>query len=157
MASACRAVAAALVKSFPPAVAAPFCMLVDGDLLRQHAEFRGVDRRKTFQESPRKAHTAATGKRGSVASVEGSCAGSPEKFSPGRCRKLLHAGRRDAAAAACRRLEHTDVYRNVYRGPRSVGAAREDLVENWVWCHLDNWPASQLSRSVIARTGQFIK
>ena len=54
MASACRAVAAALVKSFPPAVAAPFCMLVDGDLLRQHAEFRGVDRRKTFQESPRK-------------------------------------------------------------------------------------------------------
>ena len=57
MASACRAVAAALVKSFLPAVAAPFCMLVDGDLLRQHAEFRGVDRRKTFQESLRNART----------------------------------------------------------------------------------------------------
>ena len=54
MASACRAVAAALVKSFPPAVAAPFCMLVDDGILRQHAEFRGICWRKTFQESPRK-------------------------------------------------------------------------------------------------------
>ena len=36
------------------AVAAPFCMLVDDDLLRQLAEFRGIGRRKTFQESPRK-------------------------------------------------------------------------------------------------------
>ena len=74
MASACRAAAAALVKSIPPAVAAPFCMLVDGDLLRQHAEFRGVDRRKTFQESPRKARSSASARHGEARRGTGSLA-----------------------------------------------------------------------------------
>ena len=45
---------------------------------------------KTFQESPRNApHTAATGKRGSVASVEGSCGA------------LLKSFPRGAAASFC--------------------------------------------------------
>ena len=64
MASACRAAAAALVKSFPPAVAAPFCMLVGDVLLEQHAGYRGIGWRKTFQESPRKARSSASARHG---------------------------------------------------------------------------------------------
>ena len=66
MASACRAAAAALVKSFPPAVAAPFCMLVRDMLLDQHAGYRGICWRKTFQESPRRPKTAANDPRAST-------------------------------------------------------------------------------------------
>ena len=51
MASACRAAAAALVKSFPPAVAAPFCMLVGDVLLHQHAGYRGIGCRKNFRRA----------------------------------------------------------------------------------------------------------
>ena len=74
MASACRAVAAALVKSFPPAVAAPFCMLVRDMLLDQHAGYRGICWRKTFQESPRKARSSASARHGEARRGTGSLA-----------------------------------------------------------------------------------
>ena len=113
MASACRAAAAALVKSFPPAVAAPFCMLVGGDLLRQHEEFRGICWRKTFQESPRKVSgrrqrpgaspCLAVPRRASLRRCCAPCAGSPEKFSSNRCRDILHAGEAARPRPMCRR------------------------------------------------------
>ena len=74
MASACRTAAAALVKSFPPAVAAPFCMLVRDMLLDQHAGYRGICWRKTFQESPRKARSSASARHGEARRGTGSLA-----------------------------------------------------------------------------------
>ena len=74
MASACRAAAAALVKSFPPAVAAPFCTLVGDVLLHQHAGYRGICWRKTFQESPRKARSSASARHGEARRGTGSLA-----------------------------------------------------------------------------------
>ena len=74
MASACRAAAAALVKSFPPAVAAPFCTLVRDIMLDQHAGYLGIDWRKTFQESPRKARSSASARHGEARRGTGSLA-----------------------------------------------------------------------------------
>ena len=57
---------AALVKSFPPYIAAPFCMLVEGIIAEVHTGSRDVGRRKTFQESPRRPKTAANDPRAST-------------------------------------------------------------------------------------------
>ena len=57
---------AALVKSFPPYIAAPFCMLVESIIAEVHTGSRGVGWKKTFQESLRKAQTAANDPRAST-------------------------------------------------------------------------------------------